>query len=82
MLTMTMPTVADDLRITPQARKVLKHLKDGKSITPMEALVVHNISRLASCIEEIRNKAGYTVNTELRRDDAGHRYARYVLVNG
>ena len=73
------PTVADDLRITPQARTVLRHLKKHKSISPAEAMIVHGITRLASCIHEIRHRAGYGVQTELRKDDHGHKYASYAL---
>jgi DNA invertase Pin-like site-specific DNA recombinase len=78
-LTLAKPSLAGDLRITPQARKILAHLEAGKSITPTEALVVYSISRLASCIGEIR-KAGYDVLTEHRRDETGHKYGRYTMV--
>jgi hypothetical protein len=72
------PSIAGDLRITPQARKVLAYLLKGKRVTPMKALVEMNISRLASCIHEIR-KAGYTVSMAVGRDEAGHKFARYAL---
>jgi hypothetical protein len=74
------PSVADDLRLTPQARTILAHLKRHPSgITPMKALVVYSISRLASCIHEIRHRAGYEVGTEVAEDSMGHRYAVYKL---
>lgn len=81
MNTLTFPrqSIAADLRITPQARTILKHLLDGKVITPMKALSVYGISRLAACIYEIRTRAGYTVNTYVREDEAGHKYAQYSL---
>ena len=69
---------ADDLRITPQARIILRHLKAGKGISPQEALVVYSISRLASCIHEIR-AAGYRVCTTMRQDERDHKYAKYTL---
>lgn len=73
------PTAFDDLRLTPQAKIVLSHLKKRQRISPAEALTVYGISRLASCIHEIRNRAGYTVKTEQRRDEHGHKYAKYHL---
>jgi hypothetical protein len=60
---------------------VLKHLKANKSVSPMEALIVYGISRLASCIHEIRRKAGYNVECVINQDDAGHKYARYSLAS-
>jgi hypothetical protein len=45
----------------------------------MQALTVYGISRLAPCIHEIRNLAGYRVDCEMRSDAMGHRYAVYSL---
>jgi hypothetical protein len=73
------PSLAADLRLTPQARTVLAHLRRRPHITPMEALTVYGIPRLASCIHEIRNRAGYVVITENCKDDEGGRYGRYSL---
>lgn len=71
------PSIAADLRLTPQAKTVLSHIKRNNSISPTEALIVHGISRLASCIHEIRKRAGYLVDCEIRKDDQGHKYASY-----
>jgi hypothetical protein len=73
------PIISRDLRLTPQAKTVLRHLGNRPSITPLEAIMTYSISRLASCINEIR-KAGYKVNMDLREDERGHRYGRYSLV--
>jgi hypothetical protein len=78
--TVKTPSVADDLRLTPQAKTVLRHLKTRGNVSPAEALIVYGISRLASCIHEIRRKANYNVNCEIRRDAQGHKYANYSLV--
>jgi hypothetical protein len=75
-----MPTIASDLRLTPQARTILQHLKRHGDITPMKALTVYSIPRLASCICEIRKKAGYSVKTEVAVDDMGGRYGLYTLI--
>jgi hypothetical protein len=53
--------------------------REAHDITPMKALTVLGIWRLASCIHEIRNYAGYSVKTEIKRDEAGNKYSRYVL---
>lgn len=76
----TVPTIASDLKLTPQAKDVLAHLKRRAHISPAEAERVYGITRLASCIHEIRKRAGYNVKTELKRDDVGHKYANYVLL--
>lgn len=78
-LTLAQPAFTADLGLTPNAKRVLVHLKAGKTITPNEALVVYSIGRLASCIHEIR-RAGYSVKTENRQDEQGHKYGRYSLV--
>ncbi len=75
----TAPSAAADLRLTPQAKTILRHLKALGSISPMQALAVYGYTRLASCIHEIRRKAGYTVDMDYRKDAQGHRYARYSL---
>ena len=73
------PSIANDLRLKPQTKTVLRHLRKGNHISPMQALVVYSISRLAPCIHDIR-KAGYNVSTEVKRDAQGHKYAQYALV--
>jgi Helix-turn-helix domain len=73
------PSIANDLRLKPQARAVLRHLERGLSISPLEAQAVYSVFRLAASINELR-RAGYNIETELRQDGAGHRYARYRLV--
>jgi hypothetical protein len=78
-ITLGTPSLATDLSLPPQARKILSHLEKGKSITPMEAMIVYHISRLSDCIFKIRN-AGYNVECETRKDEVGAKYARYTLV--
>jgi hypothetical protein len=77
-----MQTIASDLRLTPQAKTVLRHLKKRGSISNMEAMIVYSISRLSSCIHEIRRRAGYNVETVIKKDDHGHKYSHYSLING
>jgi hypothetical protein len=73
------PSIAKELRLTPQAKTVLRHLERRGTISPMEALVSYSISRLAACIYEIRHKAGHRVVCDIRRDEQGHKYARYTF---
>lgn len=77
-MTTYVPSIAVDLRLTPQARTILAHLKRHGDVTPMKALTVYGISRLASCIHEIR-KAGYSVKTEVAFDDMGGKYGQYIF---
>ncbi len=81
MPTLELPrsTLANDLALTPQSRAVLRHLeKRGKTITPLEALGVYGIFRLAARIREIR-EAGHDVITHNRRYPNGKRYGEYQL---
>lgn len=66
------------LKLKPQARKVLNHLTKRKSISPLEALHVYGIYRLAACIHELR-KIGIQINTVMKADATGHHYARYEV---
>lgn len=65
-------------RLTPQAQAILKHMEDGNGITPLEALGVYGVFRLAARIGEIRDQ-GHTVITEYKKDYRGKTYARYCL---
>ena len=78
IMTLGNSTLANDLSLPPQARIVLRHLEKGKTITPMEAIVVYNIWRLAARICELRD-AGHDVITEVRKDERGKKYGEYRL---
>lgn len=67
-----------ELRLTPQAKRILLHLEKHKSITPLEALGVYGIFRLAARIWELRG-IGKKITTVYMKDDNGKPYARYVL---
>jgi hypothetical protein len=66
-----------ELRLKPQARKILLHLEKA-SISPMEALIVHGIYRLAASVYELRRE-GFNVFTTMHQDASGKKYARYHL---
>tara|TARA_R100000152_G_C6645985_1_gene89018 strand:- start:96 stop:305 length:210 start_codon:yes stop_codon:yes gene_type:complete len=63
-----------------QTQKILEYLKSGKTISPGEALVWAGSFRLAARIKELRD-AGYNIQTEMKADENGRRYARYRLVS-
>jgi Helix-turn-helix domain len=78
MMTLANSTLANDLRLPPQAKTILRHLEKGKSITPMESLIVYGIYRLSDCILKIR-RAGHDVLTYDRQDERGKKYGEYSL---
>jgi hypothetical protein len=79
-ITVTTTSIADDLKLTPQARTVLSYLRKHGRISPAKADRVFGITRLASCIHEIRRRAGYKVSTTINRDEQGHKYSEYKLL--
>ena len=62
----------------PTNRKILAHLRKEGSISPMEALVIFGIMRLAPAIHDLR-AAGHEIKTDIRTDTQGKHYARYTL---
>jgi hypothetical protein len=78
--TMTIGTMkySDDLRLPPQARKILAHLKEGKTITNNESMLVYHVARLSDVVMKIR-RAGYDVVTTMKVDGIGGQYASYKL---
>lgn len=62
-----------------QNEMLLRHFKRRKSISQFEALLVYGIVRLASRIDELRQQ-GYAIETIMKKDEKGKRYARYRLV--
>ena len=65
-----------------QKEMVLKHLKEGKEITPLEALKEYGSLRLGAIIFELRQE-GYNISTRLTnfKNRYGHttQYAIYKL---
>jgi hypothetical protein len=63
--TFTIGTASDlaaDINLGKQARKILAHLKEGKTITNLESVLVYGIYRLSDVVFKLRN-AGYDVHT-------------------
>lgn len=65
-----------------QKEKILRHLKDYGSITPMDAFVEYGIMRLGARVWDLRHD-GYNIETknERSRNRYGEKvnYARYIL---
>jgi hypothetical protein len=62
-----------------QCKQVLSHLRSGQSITPLEALNLYGIFRLASRIHDLRNQG---VDIKVRRDvvtENGKKVAQYFI---
>lgn len=60
--------------------RILQHLQEGRSLTPLEALGVYGVYRLSAVIHRLR-RAGYNIITEMRYDPNGKPYAEYRLVH-
>lgn len=64
--------------MSPQCRRVLKHLQEVGPLTPLSALVNYGTARLAARVHEL-NEMGYVVLSEMKT--VNHkRYASYSLV--
>lgn len=63
--------------LTPQARTVLSHLERHGKITPMKALIVYGITRLASRMHELKAN-GVVFGKQMMHDDEGDRYMQYT----
>lgn len=65
-----------------QNEKVLKHMQDHGSITPLDAMRDYRIMRLASRVSDLKH-LGYDIRTEMievtNKDGDRVRYARYSL---
>jgi hypothetical protein len=61
-----------------QTQQILTHLKDGKTITPLEALQLYGCLRLGARIFNIR-ELGYDVNTKIKAVGQHKHVAEYSL---
>jgi hypothetical protein len=75
---MTHANLVNAMNLSPQQKVILGHLAAKGSISNVESLVVHNISRLSDVILKLRRK-GYDILTDVRVDASGHKYSRYTL---
>lgn len=61
-----------------QSEKILKALKSGRQITPLDALNEFGCFRLAAVIFKLK-KEGYNIKTEIINSPNGKHYARYSI---
>lgn len=65
---------------TAQSKQILEYMRQGNSITPLEALNLFGCMRLGARIYDL-SQAGHVINSEMVHDEqTGKRYARYSLV--
>ncbi len=62
-----------------QEAEILRHLKSGKSLTPIDALREYKVLRLAARVKALRDQ-GYPIRTIMETDKrTGKRWARYWM---
>lgn len=65
---------------TTQSNQILEYMRQGNSITPLEALNLFGCMRLGARIYDL-SQAGYIIHREMVHDSkTGKRYASYRLV--
>jgi hypothetical protein len=57
---------------------ILNHLLDKETITSVEAQALYRCRSLSKRISELKSE-GWTINSVLKTDVTGQRYARYQL---
>ena len=63
-----------------QNSRILQHLLDGHSITPIEALDKFGCFRLGARIFELR-KQGFIIDTKQVNNGKGNKFAKYILIH-
>ena len=63
-----------------QKSNILAHLKEGKTITPLEALNLYGCFRLAAIIFLIKKDCGVDIETKRVKTANGKYVAQYKLV--
>lgn len=62
----------------PQTQLILSHLKQYKTISPMEALNLYHCMRLARVVNDLRNQ-GHPIRTQMLTNTAsGRSHALYM----
>ncbi len=63
-----------------QSENILKYLKDGKSLNPIDALNIFGCFRLGARVNDLR-KEGHDIKTDIIQRN-GKRFASYTLIGG
>ena len=75
---MTVSELVREVSLKPLGRKIISHLRNRGSISQLEAFSTYGTFRLSAQIHDLR-KAGYNIETVMKRDEDGQEYARYYL---
>jgi len=62
-----------------QQSKIKKYLMDGNSITPMDALDMFGVFRLAGIIWNLKHKEGMNIHTKMVTNKYGIKFGSYSL---
>ena len=73
------PNLVTELNLGRQCKKILAHLREGKTITSNESMLVYHVARLSDVIMKLR-RSGYDIKTTMKEDGVGGKYANYKLV--
>lgn len=73
-----MVSITREVQLKPLGKKILRHLRNRHSISPLEAMHTYGTMRLAACIFDLR-KAGYDIEAIEKRDEGGQKYTRYYF---
>lgn len=65
-----------------QIAMIAEYLKNGNSITPIEALNMFGCFRLGARIADIKERYGWTIASDRVTTPSGKRVASYRLVSG
>jgi hypothetical protein len=60
---------------------IRKHLESGKTLTPLEALGVYGMYRLAACVHTLKHRDGLNIVADVKTDPRGTQYAEYRLAS-
>jgi len=63
-----------------QKTKILKHLEEGKPITPIDALDLYGCFRLSDVIFKLKQE-GHDIQTNMVENQNGKKFASYTLMS-
>ena len=63
-----------------QKTRILKHLEDGRSITPLDALNLFGCFRLSAVIFDLKEE-GHDIQTKMVTNQNGKKFASYTLLS-
>src|SRR5690606_3085931 len=75
------PERSREVMAAPQTSEILKALREGDRLTPLDALDRFGCLRLGARIWDLRHKSGIDVKSETVELDNGKKVARYYLEN-